>query len=307
MKLRELAKNKKDILKLWGEIEVLLYYGIVAEELEEFLKGKELASRNWIKRNYSIIKRGSKLEPLYVNDLVNEVTTEFLKIRNEDKSLKKAKDKLNSKQQLIWDYFLPRKFSDLFYAFNHEGGGKPIENIFYDIDIGKGRDTEDSLKVTREFVEILKQEAEEKIGKLKIWVCWTGASFHIYLFLKEKRPHEFYEEKIKFSNNTPAETLTEKWIQKLKKRLRVPVIGGHEEVKDKINIDPSQTPSGKLDRAPFSLHVAKTGEVDGVSVPLELKELREPGLIKKLKSYTPRKVLKDIGSLGKKLPSKFVV
>lgn len=307
MELNELAKSKKDILKPFGEIEVLLYYGSVAEELKEFLKNKELAARNWVKKNYSIIKRGSELSPLYIKDLIKEITAEFLKVRGEDKSLKEAKDKLNDKQQLIWRYFLPRKFSDLFYAFNHEGEGRPIKNVYYDVDIGEGRDAKDSLKVVREFIRILREEAEEKIGELKIWPCWTGASFHIYLFLKEKRPHNFYEKKIKFSKNTPAETLTEKWIQKLRKRIEIPIVGGHEEVKGKINIDPSQTPSGKLDRAPFSLHVANAGEVDGVSVPLELEELEEPDLIEKLESYTPKEVLENLGSLSKKLPSRSVV
>ena len=66
-----------------------------------------------------------------------------------------------------------------------------------------------------------------------------------------------------------------------------------------INIDPSQTPSGKLCRAPFSLHMKNEKEVDGVAIPLEVKELNDKNLIKKLKGYTPENIIKELDKLEK--------
>ena len=101
------------------------------------------------------------------------------------------------------------------------------------------------------------------------------------------------------------ESFTGRWASELNKKFRFKVVGGHEKIKKGINIDPSQTPSGKLCRAPFSLHMKNEKEVDGVAIPLEINDLNDKNLINKLKSYTPEKVVKEIDKLSKKLPKRF--
>jgi hypothetical protein len=67
-------------------------------------------------------------------------------------------------------------------------------------------------------------------------------------------------------------------------------------------IDPSQTPSGKLARTPFSLHMSDYKTVNGVAIPLEVEMLAENKLVEELRAYTPDKVVEEIDDLAKRLP-----
>ena len=62
-------------------------------------------------------------------------------------------------------------------------------------------------------------------------------------------------------------------------------------------IDPSQTPSGKLARAPFSLHMRDAKTVDGVAVPVDLKKVD----LEELRSLKPETVLKKLERYSKLL------
>ncbi len=288
----------KDILKPYGKKEVLLYYGIVAEKLRKYLKGKEIASKVWLPK-FFFIKRGSKEKPLYIDDF-KEVTPEFLELRK--LSLKDAKPKLSEKQALLWSYFVPRKYADLFYATNNEGAGKPIDRLFFDIDRGEVP-AEKAREITFLFCEVLKssEELEKLLGEIEPFVMWTGNSFHVYLFIKP-RPQSFYERYIQFSKNSPLESITGRLIEQVRKQTDIKVIGGHDRVKGHINIDPSQTPSGKLCRAPFSLHMRDWQTVDGVAIPVALKDLKKKGLTEKLKKYDANRVVRELDSLAKLMP-----
>ncbi|MBI5347301.1 MAG: hypothetical protein HZB66_01685, partial [Candidatus Aenigmarchaeota archaeon] len=79
-----------DILKPKGQTDVLLYYSKIAETLGTFLKGKMLASKIWIPNGPYLIKRGSKIEPLYIEDM--KISDEFLELRR--KNLADVKHKL---------------------------------------------------------------------------------------------------------------------------------------------------------------------------------------------------------------------
>jgi len=117
-------------------------------------------------------------------------------------------------------------------------------------------------------------------------------------------PPTFYAKHFKFTKGSMS-TFTEKWVAEVGKKVAVKVKGGHEKSANTINIDSSQTPSGKLCRVPFSLHMKDAKTVDGVSIPLKLKMLGEPDLISDLNSYSPERVIKELDRLAKGLPEKF--
>lgn len=307
MDLFELAKECKDILRPFKQTDVLLYYGIVAPALSKYLKKKEIAAKNWLgKAGFSpyLIKRGSKLRSLYA-EYFKEVKPEFLKIRSEVKRLDDARRKLTDKQQVLWEYFLPRHLSDFFYATNSEGAGRPIERIFIDIDRGTV-----GQKITQRVTNALIEEIQSDDGfqdryKGELWVMWTGNSFHVYNFLNKTITTKEYEDKIAYSKKDPLASFIGRWAQKLNNKLGLRVLGSHKKVKNAIILDPSQTPSGKLCRSPFSLHMASENKADGVAVPLRIDMLDDGGLVNDLKRLTLKDVIDDLPEFCKRLPKRF--
>ena len=99
----------------------------------------------------------------------------------------------------------------------------------------------------------------------------------------------------------PLESFTGRWANAIQKKTKIKVQGGHEKLKGGINIDPSQTPSGKLARVPFSLHMKSATEVDGVALPLDEKQLQDKNLVKKLQGYRAKHVLDEIEKLARLL------
>lgn len=303
MSLKKLAHECGDVLKPFGETDVLLFYGIVAQKLRKFLRGKEIATKTWLpsSRMPFFIRRGSKQKPLYIDELADNVTPEFLEVRNRIRHLKDAKKEISGVQARIWDYFVPRKLVEFFYATNNEGRGKGIDRVFFDIDRGKGASSEHAKEVTAAFVGAI---AADKTIKTKPFVSWTGNSFHVYIMLPSRKPNSYYEKNFKYSKNAPLESLTGKWAAEVAKKTRIKVMGGHEKAAGVINIDPSQTPSGKLCRIPLGgLHMADARSVDGVSIPVENKMLKEPETIKRLQFYSPKEVVNELDVLAKRLPA----
>jgi hypothetical protein len=300
MSLKELVKQ--DPLKPFGETDVLLFYAIASTKLKDFLKGKELATKVWLPTGNlpSFLNRGSKKEPLYIEEMA-EVDEDFLALRKAH--LDEVRNKLNKTQQKIWEYFPPRKLMDFFYATNGEAPGKPIDRIFFDIDRGENVTSDHA----RQVADVLANEVIPKDPNLPTqkepFVMWTGSSFHIYLFLKKKEPNEFYVKNFQYSKNSPDATFTGRWAKIVREETKLNVGGGHEKEKDRINIDPSQTPSGKLARVPLSsLHMKDAKTVDGVSIPVERKMLKKSDLVERLREYNPAKVIKELDSLAKLLP-----
>lgn len=302
MSLINITKQSKDILKPFGHTDVILYYAIVASKLQRFLKGKELCSKIWIpKADFQFLKRGSKEKPLFIEDL-NGVDDKFMQVRKEITDLKKAMPQLNKKQQNVWNYFVPRKLMDLFYATNNEGAGKPMERIFIDID-RKGLSAEHARRVTKGLVAVISKDKElKKLISFNIFVMWTGSSFHVYLMLKKPITHAMYDQYIAYSKKAPLDSFIGRWADIVAKKTGIKVIGGHQKIANAINLDPSQTPSGKLCRAPFSLHMKDALTIDGVAIPLTVQMLDDAGLVKKLQAYTPDKVVKELALLSKRLP-----
>lgn len=305
--LLEMTRGVEDPIKPLGEIDVLLYYGAIAPYLAGYLRGREIASKIWLpgagKR--MLLKRGSKDAPLFIDDMVEGVTPGLIEMRQRVKELKEARPLITEKQATIWGYFVPRKLADFFYATNREGEGKDIDRAFFDIDRGEGISARDSLHVTKLFIdEVQNDEGINEYIKGEPYISWTGFSFHVLFELKRPQPASFFDRCLSVSAVKALDTPASKWVERVKKRAKVPVVGGHVKASGAISIDPSQTPSGKLCRVPLgSLHMKDAKTVNGVSVPLTLDMLDE-SIVDELESYTPRKVLDHLPELAKRLPSR---
>ena len=147
-------------------------------------------------------------------------------------------------------------------------------------------------------------EEDEDFNKLvkSIAIYWTGSSFHVYCFLSEPQPSEFYEEKIQYhSKGVLFESWTDIWVRKIKHKVRFKVTGGHEKRENYIVIDPSQTPSGKLARVPLGCLHVKNFEPDGISVPLSESMVYDDKIIDWLKNLIPEYVVKHVEKFSKHL------
>jgi len=305
--LKFAKKNTDSIITPFNQTDVLLLYAIAAGKLKKYLSNRELASKIWLPKGHMpfLLKRGSKLEPLFVDELIEAVDLDFLKLRSQEEHLKDAKNEITDLQNKVWQYFLPRKLADFFYATNHENPGGGIDRIFFDIDRFKGMTAEQAQETTKIFVETIKEDIELQnlIGDPDPFIYWTGNSFHVFLFLDHEEPNSFYEKYFKYSKNDPERNFTGKWAKKVNEQTDFAVIGGHERKGNSINIDPSQTPSGKLSRVPLgSLHMGDANTIDGVSVPITEKMLFDEDLAHKLTNYRPKDIVENLDSFGKYLP-----
>jgi hypothetical protein len=291
-----MAKEVKNVLKPYGELDVLPYYSKVSKFLEKFLKGREIATKT-VLPNFTFLKRGSKDKPLFINDL-RFIDEKMLKLRT--KHLDEVKDKLKDKQILIWQYFVPRKPVNFFYATNGENPGKEMDRVFIDID-RQTHTPEDARRVALELVKVIKQDKEfSKLVKFKIFLMWTGSSFHVCLLLEKKVSNDFYQKYLSYGEKKESSFIT-KWAEIVSANTRITVRAGHQREKDAIILDSSNTPSGKLARVPFSLHISSKGEIDGVAVPLSEKELEDINLIKRLEKLKPEDVLENLDKYKKLL------
>ncbi len=308
--LLDYAKKTRDVIRPLGAVDVLLFYGIIANALEKFLDGKEIAARIWLPsagRGY-VLKRGSDIAPLYASELSEAVTPELLELRSKGELSNEGK-KLTEAQRKAWTYFVPRHLCDFFYATNNEGAGKPIERIFFDLDRGKGISLEQAIAGAASFAQIIREDKklEELIGTVDPFIAWTGRSFHVFLFLEEPQPASFYGKYFQYGKNTPMDSYTGRWVKALSERMDYKVSGGHEKRENVLTVDPSQTPSGKLCRVPLgSLHMGDASTVDGVSIPVTEKMLKEKGIAGKLESYKPTDVLFNLEKHVADLPVKFI-
>lgn len=302
-------KNLDNLITPFGEIDALLLYGIVAGKLKKYLGDRELASKIWMTsgRMPHLLKRGSKLNHLFAHELEEVVTLEFLELRSGTEHLSSVKDDLTDLQVKVWQYFLPRKLADFFYATNHEGSGREIDRIFFDIDRSGGVSAEQAHETTKIFVETINEDEElQNLGEFEPFIYWTGNSFHVLFFLDKLMPNSFYAEYFRYSKTDPEHSFTGKWAKKINEQVEFKVVGGHERQSNSINIDSSQTPSGKLCRVPLgSLHMEDANTIDGISVPITEKMLYEDDLIYKLTNYTPKDIIENLEKLEMLLPRRF--
>jgi hypothetical protein len=289
---------KKGILYERGELDVLPYYAKVVKCLKDFLKDKEIASKVHLSDLF-FLNRGSNKKPLFICDF-SSVNEKMLSLRKNH--LKDVKNQLSEKQQLVWEYFPPRKLIQFFYACNGESAGKPIERIFIDIDRRK-HSPEEARTVALELINSVKSDKEfNSLLKYRIVVLWTGKSFHVYLLLNKKIDLSFYNRYLSYgSGKNKEESFIMKWADEINQKTKISAVAGHEKSDKFIILDSSNTPSGKLARAPFSIHVKDWKTIDGVCVPISVDELGDKNLIKKIEKLTPDEVLRDLEKYEKLL------
>ena len=277
--------TKEGILYSTGQLDCLTYYTKVFSKIKSFIGNRELATKTFIPESPIpfILHRGSDDPPLHLSDI--RITSNFLKKRV-GKKLHQVEKELNEKQKLIWRYFVPRKFVELHYACNYEHPNKPFDRIFIDIDAGKNIQESTYINVIKQLLKEIKSDKNlKKITSFRTYLLWTGRSVHVYLLLNKKLPHNAYTKYFAFTKST----LTSKWAKNISEKLKIEVKAGHQRTKGAIILDTSATPSGKLARCPYSLHLSSKGKFDGVSIPLKEKDIKI-GLFK-LRNLTPEKAL----------------
>ncbi|MBN1455451.1 MAG: hypothetical protein JW945_04290 [Methanomicrobia archaeon] len=309
MSLVRFARQRGDILKPYGQIDVLLLYAIVAAKIGPYLEGRELASRIWLPKKGGgrpyIIKRGSKDEPLSANELVEAVTPEFLKIRADEEKLSRAEEDLTPVQRKVWRYFVPRKLINFFYATNTEDLSGSIDRVFLDLDRGPGITAAQAHAATTLLLELIRSEDElmDLTGGKRPFTYWTGNSFHVILLLKDAQPHSFYDEQFKYRKSDPEGSFTGRWAKQINDRVDFEVAGGHEKKMHRLNIDPSQTPPGKLCRVPLgSVHVSDPETIDGFSIPVTNRMLKRNNLTEMLINLQATDILSEINKLAARVP-----
>lgn len=306
--LYHFAQEKvENILEPYGQIDVLLLSAVVSQKLSNYLADHELATIVWLPsaRIPYLVKRGSKMKPLFVKELADGVTVDFLELRSEIEDLSEVKDEITDQQEKIWNYFVPRKYVEFHYAANGEGRKKPIDRLFFDLDRGQNISAKQAQQATKLLIQVIREDEDfaELIANPKPFVYWTGNSFHIYFFFEEEKSPTFYAKYFKHAKDKPEASFTGRWAAKVNEQTDFRVVGGHERLKDTFIIDPSQTPSGKLSRIPLgSLHMKDGETVDGISIPITVELLEKEDLVEELTSIGPRAVIKNLGKFAKRLP-----
>lgn len=291
-----MATKEADVLKPFGELDVLYYYSKAASFLKNFLKNKEIATKIYLK-DINLLKRATKEEPLFVSEI--KADSAFLKLRAKG-HLDEVRDKISKQQEKIWEYFVPRKLIEMHYAVNSENTKAQLDRVYFDVD-RKSISSEQAAEVAKELIETIRNDKDfnKKIKINKFFILWTGSSFHVYLLLKEKISHKQYVEMFQIKKDKRT-TFVEKWAEEIAKKFNFPVSARHEREQGAI-IDPSQSPPGKLGRCPFSFHIKSYKEYDGIAVPVSEAELNKKNIVTELKKLSPEKVLKNLGKYAKLL------
>ncbi len=296
MNLEKALLDAEDPLRPFGELDCLPYYVCAAKRLAGFLGGKSIAAKITLpKQGMEILRRESKLGKLSIQELAKCTRNNFFE-KERKLHLKDARKKISRLEEKCWEYFYPRKPVEMHYSTNGEGKDRPLERIYFDIDAVDG-DTEGAGKAAG---AIIKAVEEDRVfagiaGIKKTVALWTGMGFHAYMLLKKPVPHSFYEKHLQYSEREGS--FTQKWAEKAEKETGLEVRAGHEKERGAIVIDPSQSPSGKLARAPFSLNLDKKGSVRGIAVPVAKEDLCRKGIEQELKAYDVKKCLREMDSM----------
>lgn len=291
-----MAKIKKEVLRPHGKLDALNYYSKVSIILKNFLKAREIATVIHIPPAIRLLRRATKLGALYAEDIKSG--EKLLKFRAEH-HLKDAKGKFSGQELKLWQYFFPRKLIELHYAVNTENTKSKIDRVYIDVDRGR-LSPEKAQEIVLELIRTIRKDKDfNKKIKYKFFIVWTGNSFHLYLLLRKKISHNEFMEVFSLEGE-----FLKKWAAEVEKKTRIKVRAAHEKKRKAIILDTSQSPPGKLARAPFSLYISRKSlkkRIIGVAVPLSEKQLKDKNLAEKLQNLTPEKILNNLGSYKKLL------
>ena len=136
------------------------------------------------------------------------VDDKFLQLRAEH-HLDDVKKQLSEKHVLLWQYFVPRKLINFFYACNNEYG-KKMDRIFIDID-RQDNDAQDAQKTASALVKtIQKDKGFAKLMKYKIFIMRTGSSFHVLLMLQKTIDHAMYDRYLSYGPKKTESFITKR-------------------------------------------------------------------------------------------------
>lgn len=302
--LAGLAGKSGDVLRPYDELDVLPYYGRIAEKLMGFLRGRELASRIWTPsgRPRSVVISSPPSPPLYVEQVAGAMTPGLADARLKYRNVDEARGILSPGQQLTWQYFPSRRYVGFYYATNRSGHDREIDRAVYDISPSVGATLDEALDAVRALTgAIVSDDRYHALFKGDPFVYWTGSAFQVMLLTREHQPASFYRDSLEYTGK--GRTLSDSWIDAAALQGGVKISGGSQRRRGFVRIDTDLTPPGKLCPIPIGcLDMADGTTLAGVSVPLTpalLKTDLLPGLV----AYGPEQVLDELDELAARLPA----
>jgi len=175
-----------------------------------------------------------------------------------------------------------------------------MNRLYLDFDRSKDIPLEHAAKDVASIAQTIEEDKkfESEFGEFSLLPVFTGFSFHLYIFLEKSFSHRQYEEFLSLQNKANFVSL---WVEQLRNSGHREIFAEHERKEGKMVVDISQSPSGKLARCPFSLHLHE-GKVSGLSVPMNFRNLDDKKFLKELENLTPKIVVEKIEDFAKNFP-----
>lgn len=301
--LAGLASSSGDVLRPYGELDVLPYYSRIAEKLTSFLHGREIASRIWTPhgRIRSVVVSAQTAPPLYVRQMSEAVTPQLIKARETYKNLDEARGRLSPEQQLTWQYFPQRRYIGFYYSLNRAGPGREIDRVVFQIEGSIGSTLTDALDAVKALTDVaVSDSGYRELFRGDPFVYWTGSSFQVMLFTREPQAATFYRSHVEYTGK--GRTIVDRWIDQAAMSSGGKIAGGSQRRKGVVLINAEPTMPGKLCPVPAGcLDMADGTTLRGVSVPLTMKMLAHD-ILDELAAYTPEQVIDELDELAARLP-----
>ena len=298
-----LASLPGDVLRPYGELDVLPYYGKIAEKLTSFLHGRELASRIWTPhgRIRSVVITGQTASPLYIKQMSEAVTPQLIQARETYRNLDEARGKLSPEQQLTWQYFPQRRYVGFYYSANRLGPGREIDRVVFQIERSVGSTLSDALAAVQAFTNAaVSDPGYQDLFGGEPFIYWTGSSFQVMLFTSEQQAASFYRSHLDYTGK--GRTMVDRWIDLAAANSGGKIAGGTGRRRGVVIINAEPTLPGKLCPVPIGcLDMADGTTLQGVSVPLTM-DMLNPDLPDKLSAYTPERIIDELDELAARLP-----
>ncbi len=292
-----------DVLRPYGELDVLPYYGKIAAKLTGFLHGRELASRIWTPhgRIRSVIITGQTAPPLHIRQLSEAVTPQFIQAREQYRNLDAARARLSPEQQLVWQYFPQRRYVGFYYSVNRLGPGREIDRAVFQIERSVGSTPSGALAAVKAFTSAaISDPGYRELFRGEPFVYWTGSSFQVMLFTSEPQPASFYRSHLEYTGK--GRTMVDRWIDLAAANSGGKIAGGTGRRRGVVLINAEPTLPGKLCPVPVGcLDMADGTTVQGVSVPLTM-DMLNADLPDELTAYTPERIIDELDELAARLP-----
>ncbi|CAJ37820.1 hypothetical protein [Methanocella arvoryzae] len=292
-----------DVIRPYGELDVLPYYGRIAEKLTGFLHGRELASRIWTPhgRIRSVVVTGQTAPPLYIRQMSEAVTPQIIRAREQYSNLDEVRGRLSPEQQLVWQYFPQRRYIGFYYSLNRIGPAREIDRVVFQIERSFGSTLAEALEAAQEFIRAaVSDTGYQELFRREPFVYWTGSSFQVMLFTREVQPATFYRSHLECTGK--GRTMADLWTDLATASTGSKIVGGTGRRKGAVLINSEPTLPGKLCPVPLGcLDMADGTTLRGVSVPLT-GDMLSSDILDDLTAYTPERIVEELDKLAARLP-----